>query len=211
MFTSAQSARPDWLWSGVGFRLDDRVYREDRVTQFLRQQWTFPSCTLTDSAIPFSWPPSPPPFDTPSLPFIFLSLSSLLSSCLFSFASIHWLLKWNDFSLLWVLLTFVTCLPLGPVWAGWADWNHRVPGVGLVEAPPLPAPALLTQRPVSWCFRTIGDRWDTPLLLNLVNTHFTLHAWSECPVFLITVPKSCSDPCLKVVIFFSLFGHEFII
>lgn len=51
---TAQSARPDWLWSGVGFRLDDRVYREDRVTQYLKQQWAFPRCTLTGSDSPYS-------------------------------------------------------------------------------------------------------------------------------------------------------------
>ncbi|KAG7220338.1 hypothetical protein INR49_010174 [Caranx melampygus] len=50
----AQSARPDRLWSGVGFRLDDRVYREDRVTQSLKQHWAFPRCTLTGSDSPFS-------------------------------------------------------------------------------------------------------------------------------------------------------------
>lgn len=30
-----ETASPDRLWSGVGFRLDDRVYEEDRVTKFL--------------------------------------------------------------------------------------------------------------------------------------------------------------------------------
>lgn len=37
-YYTLQSARPDWLWSGVGFRLDDRVYREDRVAEILKQQ-----------------------------------------------------------------------------------------------------------------------------------------------------------------------------
>ncbi|KAL3969647.1 Ras-related protein Rap-1A [Sarotherodon galilaeus] len=44
-----ETASPDRLWSGVGFRLDDRVYKEDRVTKFLRQQQqqAFPRCTLS--------------------------------------------------------------------------------------------------------------------------------------------------------------------
>lgn len=28
-----QGVPPDWLWSGVGFRLDDRVCREDRAAR----------------------------------------------------------------------------------------------------------------------------------------------------------------------------------
>lgn len=80
VFVSVQSARPDWLWSGVGFRLDDRVYREDRVTQFLRQQWVFPRHLLTGSASPFSWPPSPPSLFGYTLPSPLSSFSSPLSS-----------------------------------------------------------------------------------------------------------------------------------
>ena len=37
-FYTVPRAQTDWLWSGVGFKLDDRVYREDRVTQILKQQ-----------------------------------------------------------------------------------------------------------------------------------------------------------------------------
>ncbi|KAK2840085.1 hypothetical protein Q5P01_013825 [Channa striata] len=50
-----QSARPDWLWSGVGFRLDDRVCREDRY-ELAEQAETAGSW---DSARPSTTPSSP--------------------------------------------------------------------------------------------------------------------------------------------------------
>lgn len=85
--STVQSARPDWLWSGTGFRLDDRVYREDRVTHPLKLQQDSPPHTLTgtDSALHYAilcvlFLPlsllSPPSFlPTSSFPLLLLSLS----------------------------------------------------------------------------------------------------------------------------------------
>lgn len=145
VFVSVQSAHPDWLWSGVGFRLDDRVYREDGVTHILRHIDVYWQC----------WPPA---LFRHTFPLSILFLPSLLLILSFWFLLVLYLLwhKWESSSIPWVLLT---CLPLGPVWAGWAGWNRRVPGVGPVGAPHPPAPARQTQRPVSWCLKTTGDRW----------------------------------------------------
>lgn len=83
-----ETASPDRLWSGVGFRLDDRVYEEDRVTKFLQQQQAFPRCTLSGIDSLHSRPLSPLLCcDTLSLPFLpfFLHFSFPLSHFLFSF------------------------------------------------------------------------------------------------------------------------------
>lgn len=65
-----QSVPPDWLWSGVGFRLDDRVCREDRVTHVLTDwQWRHvrsrpsspPPLFLGSPHPPSPHPPPPPP------------------------------------------------------------------------------------------------------------------------------------------------------
>lgn len=95
---SAQSARPDRLWSGVGFRLDDRVYREDRVTQILKQQRASPRRTLTgsDSAFAADLLPFllsvrihfPSPFLTLLAPPLLLSTSSFPSLSNFSVPSV---------------------------------------------------------------------------------------------------------------------------
>lgn len=87
---TAQSARPDWLWSGVGFRLDDRVYREDRVTLILKQQRASSRRTLTGSDSAFAadllplllsvWIYFPSPFLPPPPAHIIFSFSSLLIS-----------------------------------------------------------------------------------------------------------------------------------
>lgn len=85
--STVQSARPDWLWSGTGFRLDDRVYREDRVTHPLKLQQDSPPHTLTgtDSALHYAilcvlFLPlsllSPPP-SCPHHPFLFFFSLSL--------------------------------------------------------------------------------------------------------------------------------------
>lgn len=65
--------RPDWLWSGVGFRLDDRVCREDRLTPFLKQQ-----LILWLKTTPLT-PPPPPPL-LPDFPPLLLTLPILLFS-----------------------------------------------------------------------------------------------------------------------------------
>lgn len=123
-----------------------------------------PSLCLDILSLPLH-PPPPPPH-------IIISFSSLLISfCLL----LH--LHSDLFTGTLLVFEFVTCLSLGPVWAGWAGWTRGVLGVGPAGAPPPPAPALLTRRPASWYLRTTGDRWagDTPLFLHFDEiTHFVV-------------------------------------
>ena len=156
---TAQSACPEWLWSGVGFRLDDGVYSEDRVTRILKQQRALPWRTLTLHFFSlFTYticPLTSPQHLLPSSAFLFAYFSNL---SLPSVASKVLIFHGKSFSHLWVLVIFD--LPLtGSGWAGWAGWTLEVQEVALAGVPPPPALALLTQRPASWCLKTTGDRW----------------------------------------------------
>lgn len=148
------------FWSSRG------LFWETAYTDWQWQQLTsFPYFSVRTEIslplLPFSSSPPPPPshsifsFSSPSnFPYPLFCLYSDLFTGTPSFI----------IELLWPL----TCHLLGPIWAGWAGWTLGVLEVGRDAAPPPPAPALLTRRPASWCFRTTGDKWVevTPLLSN---------------------------------------------